>query len=579
MKEEWILVLIVLLMAIYIVLTTSIFVYKQPPAYNNAPAYLLLNNWRNGIIYISTGIQIQNYTINGERGFNTSIQTIFFNGTMLPIKIYADYNESTEEAFLTLNNTVVIRKPGDSFQFIFPPDQNRFLILPMDGSGTFMLSFYGNISYSRHSNYTEIKYENSSIFLSPGSTIEKKSGRLYIFNSTFLEFSYENSSFIPINSLILINSKAVSNWLLSSVNVSLPKDLSDEYHLSLLLLKDDQNPLTGEFAASPEPVYMYSWVRDSSFSAMALQASGHVNSAVKYWRFLAKNDNGTFYTRYNFWNGQPDLSYGIPEYDSLGLFEMGLYNLYEQQDNRSLISQFIPALNRTSIWQENHIYMGLIPEDLSVWEDNLAYNFWTQAFNSIGLKDTAKLYYSLGLDSFPSLNASEEINRSIQKYFFVDDFYIQSLSKAAEYANGSMKTVLIPNKIVDSSAILPIVYGLISPNSTAAVGTVEKINRTLNVKGGLSRFPNDDYHYSSDLYDSSAPSPPWIITTLFLADYYEEINASGSALSLMNFVLAHSNNGLLPEALDPNTLEPLPTTSPLTWSSAMYVLTALDFKP
>jgi hypothetical protein len=35
----------------------------------------------------------------------------------------------------------------------------------------------------------------------------------------------------------------------------------------------------------------------------------------------------------------------------------------------------------------------------------------------------------------------------------------------------------------------------------------------------------------------------------------------------------------LPEAVDPRLGYPLPTTSPLTWSAAMYVMATINYKP
>ena len=96
------------------------------------------------------------------------------------------------------------------------------------------------------------------------------------------------------------------------------------------------------------------------------------------------------------------------------------------------------------------------------------------------------------------------------------------------------------------------------------------------VKGGLARFLGDTYHYG---WDSTGKMPPWIITTMFLAIYYEQVGNYTGALSLLEWCAAHQQGGLLPEAIDPNYGNPLPTTSPLTWSAAMYVIASLGYAP
>ncbi|WP_243681228.1 hypothetical protein [Vulcanisaeta souniana] len=153
------------------------------------------------------------------------------------------------------------------------------------------------------------------------------------------------------------------------------------------------------------------------------------------------------------------------------------------------------------------------------------------------------------------------------------------MSSVVYTANGS-QTTYIHNGIPDSSVILPIAMGLINPHNSRALSTVNKIMHVLMVNGGLARFPGDDYHYDSSLYDSTAPDPPWVITTLFLTMYYEDVGNYTGAVELMTWCIEHSQHGLLPEAIDPRLGYPLQTTSPpLTWSAAMYVITALNYRP
>ncbi|WP_243665620.1 hypothetical protein [Vulcanisaeta sp. JCM 16159] len=121
--------------------------------------------------------------------------------------------------------------------------------------------------------------------------------------------------------------------------------------------------------------------------------------------------------------------------------------------------------------------------------------------------------------------------------------------------------------------------GLVNPRSAEALSTVETITHVLTVNGGLARFPGDDYHYDSSLYDSTAPDPPWLITTLFLAMYYEDIGNYTGVHNILAWCVEHSQHGLLPEAIDPRLGYPLQTTSPLTWSAAMYVITAVNYIP
>ncbi|AWR96029.1 glycoside hydrolase family 15 protein [Acidianus brierleyi] len=221
---------------------------------------------------------------------------------------------------------------------------------------------------------------------------------------------------------------------------------------------------------------------------------------------------------------------------------------------------------------------GLIPKDLSVWEDNYQYNFWTQAMDALGLKDTALLYSALNLNNSLELKLENILNETIQKYFYTNDGYAEYVTPTVEFANGKSQLVYTPMTLADSSSLLPIDFGLVPLNSQRAIKTVNYTITQLTRNGGLARFTGDTYHYSNTLYDSSGPMPPWIITTLFLALYYEKTGQYSKALNLMNWSIIHSQHLLLPEAVDPTYGNPLPTTSPLTWSSAMYIIVAINYK-
>jgi len=154
------------------------------------------------------------------------------------------------------------------------------------------------------------------------------------------------------------------------------------------------------------------------------------------------------------------------------------------------------------------------------------------------------------------------------------------LTTAVIFENGKSETILSPEPpSIDSATLLPIDFGYLPTNSNYSLSNFETVNKTLYVSGGLARFPDDLYHYSEYLYEATAPSPPWVITTMFEALYLEEMGNYSQALSLMEWAYDHSQHRLLPEAVNPKPEYPLPTTSPLTGSSAMFVVVAINYKP
>jgi len=561
--------------------------YGVPPS----PSYMLLSNWVNMSILVSTGFPIFGLSKSGALvTMPTSIRWLLVDGVgLVNVSLYVDNIGNVRGSYLTLNNTLIVNGTNGWLEFMVPPYTGLvFIVQNSTAPLTYVIEASGNYTYSSVSGGVAIVGEPNITVYSPSSSIAVSMvGKVVqvVVKSTgfsYLELAIDAKP-INLTQALAINGERVKSWLLRSRKPNLEGCLLDEYYLSLLLIKDSQNPLIGGFAASPEPIYLYTWVRDSSFDAMALQDAGHYESAARYWLWMAKvqNSSGVWFTRYSFFNGKPDHGYGIPEYDSIGLFQIGVYQYYQLTRNKTLIMQLLPALNRSLSWEYRWIMSsGLIPQDLSIWEDLYAYNFWTQAIDLDGLLASYRLYGELGLNNTWILDMINRLNETLQRYFYIGGCYVRALRPSEVFYKGKTQVTLVPvSATYDSSVILPIDYGLINPLSSRAINAVDCVISNLwdSRVGGLARYSGDVYHYAAYLYDSSGEEPPWVITTLFLALYYEEVGNNTAALNLLNWAVNHSEYGLLPEAIDPNYGNPLPSTSPLVWSASMYVIDALNY--
>ncbi|TRM79435.1 glycoside hydrolase [Sulfolobus sp. A20-N-F6] len=562
--------------------------YQRSLSYS--PSYLLLNNWKDESIWITTGIPIPNPQLNGFIPYPFSIRNLYIGKHGILNFTLSASNLSVSSAYLTLNNSVVIESMQGNLSIIEPP-YSPYLLILFSINSTFQIKLTSNTSIISINKTSLLINASLPIYVLSNIThLVKKSEIDFVIpkGKTFIEISVNAKPNENVSQLLSINFDRVKEWLnKSKIPNGLPKVLLNEYYLSLLLLKDDQNPYLGTFAASPSPIYLYSWVRDSAFSAIALQEAGHYESALKYWLWMSKAEQiqpGVWYTRYDFYNGKPDISFGIPELDSIGLYQIGIYQFYNLTKNMTFLREVLRTLNLSLLYEIKEINSSkfhLLPQDLSVWEDRSAYHFWTESLDDLGLFDSAKIYEVLGLNY--SLISREEyvLNQSIIKYFWYNNTYFASaLGTSVIYENGkSVTTLSLEPPAIDSATLLPIDMGYLPVNSAYAASNFNTVINKLTVNGGLSRFPDDLYHYSEYLYDSSGPSPPWIISTLFEALYYEQRGNYAHALNLLYWAYDHSQHGLLPEAIDPNYGNPLPTTSPLTWSSAMFIISSLSYKP
>ena len=108
-----------------------------------------------------------------------------------------------------------------------------------------------------------------------------------------------------------------------------------------------------------------------------------------------------------------------------------------------------------------------------------------------------------------------------------------------------------------------------------------RVGLTVQTKvGGLARYTNDYYHQvTQDL--AKAPGNPWVICTLWQAQY--EIARATSlkelerALPILGWAAEHAlPSGVLPEQADPFSGDPL-SVSPLAWSHATVVTVVREY--
>ena len=586
---------------------------KATPSFKDYPSYLLLNNFVNNSIWVSTGVP-DGYLGSPYDYESLSIQTMDLNNTTLPVQAYFDSGQAASSANLTANNTIMVKTSKSTVYLVDPPYENQFGAVQISNtSGNDSIQMTGVYSYSTGSDsiYIDtspglyIHYSNAKASVSTGSnsmTISITTGP----GNSYITFSGSQNSEMNSSQMFSVNQRNIDSWLANGIQPQLYGKLRAEYNMSLLLVKDDQNPMTGEIAASPSPVYLYTWVRDGSFSAMSLQDAGHIQSALKYWKWMASeqgNDinNGTWQTRFDFWTGSVSTDWIAPEYDSVGLFQMGIYNLFEITHNISMVSGFLNDINYSLAFEEKSIAtFGLIPEDHSIWEQQLGYYFWTQSIDDIGMKDGIMLlsqteHPSVIMPGMPPVPPGSQqklqeletnytlLTGNILKDFYADGIFAQYITPVSSQYPGNSQpaTYYLMNNTPDASQILPIAMGFMNPNSPLSQSVVSNVVSILeNHKvGGLPRYYNDLYHYTAygGYLQSSGPSPPWIITTLFLGDYDESVGNMSGTLSIISWAANHTQSGLLPEAIDPNFGTIIASTSPLTWSSAMYVMVSLGY--
>jgi GH15 family glucan-1,4-alpha-glucosidase len=137
--------------------------------------------------------------------------------------------------------------------------------------------------------------------------------------------------------------------------------------------------------------------------------------------------------------------------------------------------------------------------------------------------------------------------------------------------------IWVKDMTLESSLFSILEFGVLPVDDTRVIRTMESIKHGLSVStevGGIARYTNDYYFQQSGEIEQ-IPGNPWIICTLWVANY--KIDAAKNLGDLeepkqtLEWVVRHAlQSGILPEQLNPHDGSPL-SVAPLTWSHATYV--------
>lgn len=127
--------------------------------------------------------------------------------------------------------------------------------------------------------------------------------------------------------------------------------------------------------------------------------------------------------------------------------------------------------------------------------------------------------------------------------------------------------------------------GVLLPTDKEVQQTMQAIHDNLTVQteiGGIVRYSKDTYQFDMQNLDiNQIPGNPWIITTLWEADYQietaQKIDDLKCPLETLQWVCQRASAaGILPEQIHPCTGAPL-SIAPLTWSHATFVSTVIRY--
>lgn len=337
--------------------------------------------------------------------------------------------------------------------------------------------------------------------------------------------------------------------------------------------------------------YTYMWPRDGALVSMTLSRTGYFGMVERFLRFCNRMMHPDGYMLHKFtpggevgsswhakWkNGRSMLP--IQE-DETALVLVAMHEYYKHSKNIDVIQEhFNSMVLRMGRFLMRYVddATGLPLPSHDLWEEQYGVFSYTAATVYAGLVAAAELSKATGHyhDEDIFHRSAVAMQSVIQEKLFskTENRFVKRL-----IVNHDGPEKYTEDTTVDASIAFMWEMGVLPPDHPKIVSTMHAIKQHLSVPtaaGGLCRYPGDTYHKDWNADYGNVPGNPWIITTLWLANWYIATAKNRADLSqakeIIQWARNHANQaGILAEQMHPITEEPL-SVAPLTWSHSTYV--------
>jgi GH15 family glucan-1,4-alpha-glucosidase len=294
------------------------------------------------------------------------------------------------------------------------------------------------------------------------------------------------------------------------------------------------------------------------------------------------NPDGSVGSSWHAWveHGRPQLP--IQE-DETALVICALWEYYEKHRDLTFV-QFCyrgyvkPAADFMVNYVEDRLELPLPGYDL--WEERRGIFTYTAATVFAALEAAARFAEILG--EFEKQHAWAEAASRL-KEAILTHLYDEELGRFIRGYLVNEKGEYEKDTTLESSLWAVFAFGVLPPDDERVVRTMQAIENGLWVKtkvGGIARY-TDDYYFQKSKDIENIPGNPWIICTLWLAQWYIAAARNEEGLNKALVLLQWARRvalptGIMPEQIHPLNGEPV-SVAPLTWSHATYVATVCDY--
>lgn len=379
---------------------------------------------------------------------------------------------------------------------------------------------------------------------------------------------------------------------------SLSPQIADLFQKSLFNLKAHADIRGGIIASCDSDLlkygrdgYSYVWPRDAAFCVLALDAAGDVTAARRFFQFANDiiTDDGYFMHKY-----RPDQSLGaswhpwvrdssiqLPiQEDETAEVLFALWKHYEITHDLELVESLYNSLIKRAadfLVSYRNPATGLPNQSYDLWEERYGVFTFTSCAVYGALTAGAKFAALLGKTEAERryLDAASELKKAILRYLYNDETQLFYKRVYFDFDR------LAADSTVDMSSVYGIFkFGVLEPDDQRLKSAIERTVEHLSVTtpiGGMARYEGDMYFHAA----ANVPGNPWVITSLWLAQYHILQAKSEADLRLgrdwLDWAVKNASaSGTLSEQLHPHTGAQLSAT-PLAWSHAEFVTTVVQY--
>ena len=376
------------------------------------------------------------------------------------------------------------------------------------------------------------------------------------------------------------------------VATQLPKEYQASFLRSTILVKSHIDE-SGAVIASTDSgmlhswrdAYAYFWPRDGAYALWPLIRMGYTDEALKFFAFCKSVLHANGYLMHKFradgalgssWHPYlhgDTIAPPIQE-DETAVTAFLFCQYYKLHSDKELIDEYYETMIRPMAdfmveYVDSKTHLPKPSYDL--WEEVFLTTTYTTAVTQAAL-------YAVS-DLAESINDNE---RAVKWRSAADDMRDAAMKLLYDHKENTFRKGILAkddvieyqNTIDSASFYGAFMYGLVSSDSdelrSMSHAMIDKLGQGSTLK--IPRYENDTY-----MRPPNGLSNGWYITTLWLAQYYNENNQTQKSRDILDWVTSKmSSTGMLSEQITIED-EQAVSVSPLTWSHAEYIGTLLDF--